>query len=142
MIVAIAERLVEQFGEALSRGERHPAGLERLLGSIAFYFDSAARDPVATKALFVLLGDGLSNPLIREPIAQLNASGARNVEAQLKAGIASGRVRAAIDSAALGLLIMAQLRGAVSFWLLSPDDIDLTRIRNEMIAAVTRSLVP
>lgn len=142
LIATLAERLVEGFGVALARSEHQPAGLPLLLTMVRFYFDSAAGDPVATKALFVLLGEGLSNPLVRERIAQLNTAGARNLAAQLKAGIAAGEIRADLDPAAEGLLILAQLRGAVGMWLLSPDAIDLTRVRDEMLAAVQRSLAP
>ena len=142
MIVMLAERLIDGFGHALARAEHHTPGLARLLGAVRFYLDSAARDPVATKALFVLLGDGLSNPLIREPIARLNASGARSFASEIRAGIEAGEVRPGVDPDGQGLLLLAQLRGAVGFWLLSPETIDLARVREEMVASVTRNLAP
>jgi AcrR family transcriptional regulator len=142
MVVLLAERLIEGFGEALARTEHHAPGLERLLGTIRFYFDSALRDPVATKALFVLLGDGLSNPLIRDPIARLNASSAGAFAAQIAAGVAAGEIRGDVDAKAQGLLILAQLRGAVGVWLLSPATIDLAQVREDVVAAVTRNLAP
>jgi AcrR family transcriptional regulator len=141
MIVMLAERLINGFGHTLAaRSEHHTPGLARLLGAVRFYLDSAARDRVATKALFVLLGDGLSNPLIREPIARLNASGARSFASEVRAGIAAGEVRPGVDPAVQGLLLLAQLRGAVGFWLLSPETIDLAQVREEVVASVTRNL--
>jgi len=140
MVVMLAERLIEGFGEALARAEHHAPGLERLLGTIRFYFDSALRDPVTSKALFVLLGDGLSNPLIREPIAGLNAASAAAFADQIRAGILAGEIRADIDAAAQGLLILTQLRGAVGVWLLSPQTIDLARVREDVVASVKRNL--
>lgn len=140
MVVMLAERLIENFGVGLARAEHHAPGLERLLGTIRFYFDSALRDPVSTKALFVLLGDGLSNPLIRGPIAELNASSAAAFGSQIRAAVAAGEVRADVDAAAQGLMILTQLRGAVGVWLMSPDTVDLARLRDDVVASVTRNL--
>jgi len=140
LIVALAERMVEGFGEALGRVERHAPGLERLLGTVRFYFDSARKDPVGTRALFVLLGDGLSNDLVRDQLAELNARSVKAFEANLAAAIRAGEARADIDAKAQALLILAGLRGAVSQWLLSPRSIDLARVRDEMAASLQRSL--
>src|SRR5258706_5773586 len=49
LIVMLARNLVEGFGRALGRSEHHPLGLQRLLGIVAFYFDSARKDPTGTR---------------------------------------------------------------------------------------------
>ena len=140
LIVALARHLVEGFGHALERAEHHRPGLARLLGAAAFYFDSARKEPAGTRALFVLLGDALSNPLIRDQIAALNARSAKAFAVNLRAAIAAGEVRPEIDAAAQGFLVLSTLRGAVSQWLLAPDAIDLVAVRDEVIAALERSL--
>ena len=140
MIAALAERLVEGFGDALARAEPSVPGLDQLLGAIRFYFDSAARDPVTTRALFVLLGEGLNNPQVQGRIAHLNAEGARHLQAQIAAAIRTGEARASINAEAEALLIMGQLRGVVGLWLLSPDTVNLPAVRDTMIAAVRRNL--
>ena len=140
LIVALARHLVDSFGRALERTERHRPGLARLLGAAAFYLDSAARDPAASRALFVLLGEALSNPLIRDQIAALNARSAKGFEFNLRAAMAAGEVRPEIDAAAEGFLVLSALRGAVGQWLLAPAAIDLTAVRDEFVAALQRSL--
>ncbi len=140
LIVALAGHLVDRFSRALSRTEHHRPGLARLLGAAAFYFDSARSDPQGTRALFVVLGDALSNPLIAEQIAALNARSAGAFEANLRAAIAAGEARADIDAAAQGLLILSGLRGAVGQWLLAPQAIDLIAVRDEFVAGLKRSL--
>jgi AcrR family transcriptional regulator len=140
LIVALARHLVESFGRALERTEYHRPGLAHLLGAAAFYFDSARKDPGASRALFVLLGDALSNPLIRDQIAALNARSARAFEANLRAAIAAGEVRPEIDAAAQGFLVLSALRGAVGQWLLAPDAIDLGAVRDEFVASLERTL--
>jgi AcrR family transcriptional regulator len=142
LIVALASHLIGNFGRALGRTEHHGPGLERLLGTAAFYFDSAGNDRTGTRALFVLLGEGLSNALVTERIAELNARSAKSFEANLGAAIASGEARADIDAGSQAILILAGLRGVVSFRLLAPDAIDLRVLRDEFVASLKRSLVP
>jgi AcrR family transcriptional regulator len=140
LIVTLAQRLVGGFGQALDRVERHPPGLERLIGIVRFYLDSARKDPVGAKALLVLLGDGLNNDLVREPLAALNARSVKAFETNLAAAIEKSEARADIDVRAQAILILATLRGVVSQWQLAPGSIDLTRVRDEMVASLKRSL--
>jgi AcrR family transcriptional regulator len=142
LIVALAGHIIESFGRALERIEHHRPGLERLLGMAAFYLDSARKEPVATRALFVLLGEGLSNQTVTERLAQLNARSAQAIETNLRAGIAAGDVRKDVDAQSQALLILAALRGAVGLWLLAPDGVDLRAVRDEFVASLRRSLVP
>jgi AcrR family transcriptional regulator len=140
LIVVLAQRLVSGFGVALERVERHPPGLERLIGTVRFYLDSARKDVVGTRALVVLLGEGQTNPLIRDQLAELNARSVGAFEANLAAGVRAGEVRAEIDAHAQALLILAALRGAVSQWLLAPEKVDLIRARDEFVRTLRRSL--
>jgi AcrR family transcriptional regulator len=140
LIVALARHLVESFGRAFERTEHRRAGLAHLLATAGFYFDSAQKTPAGTRALFVLLGDALSNPLIRDQIAALNARSAKAFEVDLRAAVAAGEVRPEIDAAAQGFLVLSALRGAVGQWLLAPDAIDLAAVRDEFVAALERSL--
>lgn len=142
LIVTLAAHLISRFGRALDRSEHHGLGLERLLGTVAFYFDSAARDPAGTRALFVLLGEGLGNALVSDRLAELNARSAKAFEINLRAAVAAGEIRDEIDARSQGILILSTLRGAVGQWLLAPGAIDLAALRAEFVASLQRSLVP
>jgi AcrR family transcriptional regulator len=142
LVVALASHLIDTFGRALERNEHHRPGLERLLGTLAFYLDSAAKTPSATRALFVVLGEGLSNPLVSDRLAQLNARSVKGIELNLRAAMAAGEVSADIDAKTRAVLILAGLRGAVGLWLLAPDAIDLGAVRDEFVASLRRSLAP
>jgi AcrR family transcriptional regulator len=143
LVVALASHVIDDFERrALKRGEHHRPGLEWLLGMLAFYLDSAAMKPSATRALFVVLGEGLSNPLVTDRLAQLNARSVKGIELSLRAAITAGEVSAAIDAKARAVLILAGLRGAVGLWLLAPGAIDLDAVRDEFIASLRRSLAP
>jgi len=142
LVVALASHLIEGFGRAVERSEYHLPGLDRLLGTAGLYFDSAGKEPATVRALFVLLGEGLSNALVTERLAQLNARSAKAFEVNLRAGVAAGDVRADIDAKSQAILILAGLRGAVGVWLLAPDAVDLRAVRNEFVASLRRSLAP
>jgi AcrR family transcriptional regulator len=140
LIVTLAGHLIHRFGRALDRTEHHARGLARLIGTVAFYFDSAGKDPVGTRALFVLLGEGLSNPLVSDRLSELNIRSASAFEVNLRAAIAAGEVRGDTDAGAQAILILAGLRGAVGLWLLAPEAIDLANVRDEFIASLKRNL--
>jgi AcrR family transcriptional regulator len=143
MVVSLVGHIIDGFLHALARAEPHDVGpLDRLLGGVAFYLKSAQRDPVGTRALFVLLGEGLNNPLVVERLAELNARSVRGFEAGLAAGVAAGEVRGDIDVESEALLILATLRGAVGQWLMAPEAIDLAAVSAAFVASLRRSLTP
>lgn len=136
LTVALARHLIDGFGRALDRTERHTRGLARLLGATAFYLDSAIKEPTGARALSVILGEGLANPLI----SALNARCVKGFECNLRAAAGGGEIRPDVDPRAQAVLILAALRGAVSQWLLAPDAIDLAAVRDEFVASLKRSL--
>ncbi|MFI4935503.1 MAG: TetR/AcrR family transcriptional regulator [Caulobacterales bacterium] len=142
MVVSLVQHIIDGFGRALLRAEHHDLGMDRLLGTVAFYFKAARRDPIGARALSVLLVEGLNNDLVADRLAALNARSAGAFEANLAAAVAAGEVRADIDVKAQAILILATLRGVVGQWLLAPHDIDLAAVSAAFITALRRSLVP
>jgi AcrR family transcriptional regulator len=140
--ITLASHLVEGFGRALDRTEHHGPGLPRLIGTVAFYFDSARKDPIRTRALFVVLAEGLNNGLISGQIAALNARSAKTFEVNIRAAVKAGDARADVDAKAMGILVLAGLRGAVGQWLLAPGEIDLDAVRDAFVRSLTLSLAP
>lgn len=142
LIVRLAEYLVDHFLEELSLVEQHPQGLARILGIVRFYLDSAARTPVRTRALYVLLGEGLNSKLVGPPLAELTARSVKEIEGNLVAGIKARNIRTGINARAQAIAILALLRGSVSQWLLSPRTVDIESLRDEAVTMLTRSLKP
>ncbi|HEY1447117.1 MAG TPA: TetR/AcrR family transcriptional regulator [Caulobacteraceae bacterium] len=142
MVVSLVQHIIDSFGRALVRAEHHDLGLDRLLGTVAFYFTQARRDPVGARALAVLLGEGLTNELVADRLAELNARSAGAFEAMLTAAAAAGEIRHDIDVRAEAILILASLRGAVGQWLLASDAIDLDAVSAAFVTALKRSLAP
>jgi AcrR family transcriptional regulator len=142
LIAVLAKHIVGGFGVGLGRVEKHEPGLERLLGTIWFYFDSAGRDPLTTRALFAILGEAVTHEALRKKIVDLNAHSIGPLENNIRAGIAQGTVRKSVNAHAQATLILSGLRGAVVQWLIDPDSIDLKALRNEFVASLKRNLAP
>jgi AcrR family transcriptional regulator len=142
LVGALAAHIVGGFGRGLVRSEKHGAGLERLLGTASFYFDSAQRDPLTTRALFAVLGEAATNAALRQKIAELNARSVKPLADSIRAGIVAGDIRKTVNAKAQAVLILSGLRGAVAQWLVDPNGIDLKALRGEFIASLKRSLAP
>jgi AcrR family transcriptional regulator len=142
LVGALATHIVSGFGRGAARAEKHPAGLERLLGVASYYFESAGRDPVRTRVLFAVLGEALTNEALRTKIGELNAHSVKPIADNIRAGIAAGDIRKSVNANATATLILSGLRGAVTQWLIDPKHIDLKTVRAEFIASLKRSLAP
>lgn len=142
LVARLAEQIVGGFGVGLGRVEKHGPGLERLIGTVAFYFDSAAQDPTTTRVLFAVLGEAVTNKTLSAKIGALNAASAKAFAVNLKAGIAAGDVRKSINARAQAMLILSGLRGAVAQWLTDPETVDLRALKSEFVASLKRNLAP
>lgn len=142
LVGALARHIVHEFGRHLVRAEKHEPGLERLLGMAVFYFDSAARGPMSTRALFAVLGEAFTNEMVRKAIAELNARSVSAIAEDIRAGIAAGEIRKGLNVKAEAALILGGLRGAAAQWLNDPDGVDLKALRNAFVAGLKRSLAP
>jgi AcrR family transcriptional regulator len=139
---ALAAHIVGDFGRGVARTEKHAAGLDRLLRIAFYYFESAARDPLRTRALFAVFGEALTNATLRKKIAELNAKSAKPLADNIRAGIAAGDIRKTINAKAQATLVLSSLRGAVVQWLIDADRIDIKALRDEFISSLKRSLAP
>jgi AcrR family transcriptional regulator len=142
LISVLAELIVGAFEVMLERAEKHAPGFERLLGTVSFYFDSALHDPRTTRALFVVLGESITNPVLKAKIASLNAHGCKVLERNIKAGIVAGDISRTVSAKAQATLILSGMRGAVALWLADPAALDLKAMRNEFVASLKRNLAP
>ena len=142
LIAALANRIVGGFGVGLGRVETHAPGIDRLLGTVAFYFDSAERDPETTRALFAILGAAVTDRSLRRKIAALNVRSSQALKVDIEAGIKDGMIARSINPRAQATLVLSSLRGAVAQWLTDPDHVDLKALKNAFMATLKRALAP
>jgi AcrR family transcriptional regulator len=142
LVAALANRIVGGFGIGLIRVETHRPGFDRLLGTVAFYFDSAMRDPETTRTLLAILGAAITDKSLRKKIAALNARSAEALRADIEAGRKEGTIARSIDPRTQATLILSSLRGAVAQWLTDPEHVDLKALKSAYIASLKRMLAP
>ncbi len=140
LIAAVARSIIGNFGDGLERRLALKPGLDGLLATAGFYFDSVARDPLTARALAVLLGEALHRPDLLVEIAKINRLGASELERQLAYGMEQGRIRPDIDVASEAVLILAGLRGAIAQWLADPSGLSIEALRDAFIINLRRSL--
>jgi hypothetical protein len=60
----------------------------------------------------------------------------------LRNGIERKEIRSDINVRAQASLILTNLRGMLTLWLLDPDHVDINSIKKEFLASLRRSLIP
>jgi AcrR family transcriptional regulator len=116
------------------------SGYDGLIESLRDYFRLPLESPTIVRAFHAVLAGALNTPAIKATVAELNRASVAEIAAGIKAGIAAGHVHADIDPDTQGVLILATLRGAVAQWLADPERIDLSRLGEDLIATLKRSL--
>ncbi|MBN9086802.1 MAG: TetR family transcriptional regulator [Reyranella sp.] len=142
LLTAVGEHIRRWFFTGLEAHLQTRRGLANLLAAIDFYFEVCGRDRAMVLALHTLLAGALNKPTLAGAVAKLNRESKRSVEVALRAGIANGEIRRAIDVDAWSIQILATVRGIIAMWLVDPDSIDLAAQRRTLVAALKRDLAP
>lgn len=140
LIAAVAAHIIERYRESLDARTSTRTGLGGLLDGLAFYLDSAARGPGPSRALLVILSEALTKPSLVPSMARVTRASRKGLVKQIQAGIDAGEIRADIDPQTQAVLLLAQLRGIVTQWLIDPKGVDIKAARDELLASVERSL--
>lgn len=127
-----------------SDGARHHLGdaqglaaLDRLVELVRYN----ALVPGLVRAFTVLMGEavGESHPA-RGWFQQRYPRRRQNIADALRAGIATGEVRADTDCDAVAVEIIAMMDGLQVQWLLDPDQVDLAKAFSHYIAGLRRAI--
>jgi AcrR family transcriptional regulator len=142
LLAAIAELIREEFFAGLKERMQERRGIANLIAGIDYYFDACRTDPTMIRALHTVLGGALHKPALAETVARLNRDSAASIEAALRGGIKKGEIRRDLDVHAWSVLVLASVRGVIAQWLVDPEHVDLTALRNGFIEAMRRAFAP
>ncbi len=142
LLVATAQYITNQFSDELIKKMHHKPGLAMLQQVITEYFIRANKGARGIKALHILLTEGVCNPVLRAPLAEINAKGIKGIAFHIRSGIDKGEIRSDIDEKAQALIIISSLRGIMAQWLVDNQRVSLAVVQKEFLASVMRSLVP
>lgn len=140
LLRALAAHIGGRFSAQLKAAPRRKPGLDAIRGHIRVYFSRADPDWTTTRALLMMLAEGLTaDSDMRADFAAYNRSALSFFEHHLKAAIDNGEIAATADPDATALLLLGALRGTMLQWLLD-DTIELHRLRDRLLAIVDRAL--
>lgn len=141
LLTAVAEHVVEAYRTRLRAGDRAeaPRGLEGVLAGVAFYVDDSRKSATRLRGFYEVLNAGLRRPAIAPAVARLNRDSVDSFARSIRAARDMGEVRPDLDPDTEAVLVLAALRGLMTQWLLAPEQIDIERSRDALVAGFRRS---
>jgi hypothetical protein len=117
-------------------------GLDRLCERVAFYIDDGCRDPQSLRAFQAILGGGLTRSELAPLVKRLNAESIDGLATLIKRARDKGEIRADARPRAEASIILASMRGVMFQWLIDPDHVKLSRVRDTLVSSIRESLLP
>jgi AcrR family transcriptional regulator len=142
LITAIANHIVDDY-TARQRADRpNRVGIAGLLDNVAYYIESGRSNVVTLRAFHSVLAAALKQTPLSDSIAKLNRASVYSFTKMIRSGIERNEIRADVNARAQASLIILQLRGMLTLWLLDPEHVDLDAIKKEFLSNLRRSLIP
>ena len=142
LLSALADHITEGYASRLRKIVQPDEGLEGLLKVVAFCLDDCERDPKSIRAFQVILGAGLTCPEVAPLVMRLNRQSVDDLGTLIRTGRDKGEVRADIRARAAASHILASLRGVMFQWLMDPNHVPLSHVRDSLVASIRKSLAP
>lgn len=142
LLRALTAHIGARFNAQLEAAPRRTPGLDAIRGNISVYFNRTDHDWTATRALLMILVEGVTGDSdMRDDFAAYNRSALAFFEHHLAVGMQRGEVARDADPAATAVLLLGALRGTMLQWFLD-DSIPLSRLRDRLLAIVDTALPP
>lgn len=140
LLEALSDHIMAGYVERMRSATMAGHGLERLLNVLEFAIDDAARNPTAARAYQTIMAAGLSRPELRPTVERITRQGVDDFAGLISQGRDKGEIRADARPRAEASIILASLRGVIFQWLILPDHVSLSRMRESLVATVRNSL--
>jgi AcrR family transcriptional regulator len=142
LVAAIATHIVADYAQRLRGNSGGRKGLDGFLYSVGFYIDSGRNRILQLRAFHAVLGSSLTQPAISQAIADLNRQSVESFAQGMRMCIKQGAIRKDIDPTAQATLLLSELRGVMSQWLIDQDGVDLDATKTQLLENLRRSLSP
>ena len=140
LLRALAAHITARFQAQIRAAPRRKPGLDALRGSIAVYFGRSDQHWTTTRALLVMMTEGLMDDAeLRTDMAAYNRQALVFFETEIGHGMAAGEIRSDTDPAAAAVMLLGALRGVMLQSLLD-SSISLNKVRDSLLAVVDRAL--
>jgi AcrR family transcriptional regulator len=140
MLHALADHIVAEYSVRVRSGPIASHGLQRLIDVIIFCVNDAERDPTTVRVYQALLGAGLTRTDLRPLGARIARQAVDDIAGLIRDARSLGEVRQDVHARTEASLIIAALRGVLFQWLINPDHVSLSRMRDSLVANVRSAL--
>ena len=142
LVAALADHIMASYALRVRATIMPGEGLDRLCERVAFYIDDGCRDPKSLRAFQAILGGGLTRPELAPLVKRLNAESIDGLADLIKRAREEGEIRADARPRAEASIILASMRGVMFQWLIDPDHVKLSRVRDTLVSNIRKSLLP
>ena len=142
LVSALADHILGSYAVRVREALNPADGLDSLCERVAFYVDDGVRDPVSLRAFMGILSAGTTNTELAALVARLTRESVDGLADLIKRARDKGEIRADARPRAEASIILASMRGVMFQWLINPDHVTLSRVRDSLVANIRRSLAP
>lgn len=140
MLHALADHIMASYVERLRTAPMATEGLERLCDVVTFCIDDAVRDPTSVRAYQAIIAGGLTRPEMHSVVDRMTQFSLDDLAGLIRDGRDRGEVRADVRPRAEASIILASMRGVLFQWLINPDHVSLSRVRDSLVANIRTTL--
>jgi len=142
LVRALCALIRDTFQDDLQAAPARAPGLDALRGNVDVYFGRGRRRRTTTRALLAMMTEAFMGvPGLRQEMTAYNRIAVEAFARDIRDAIAAGEVRADVDPRGTAVLVLGAMRGAMQQWLVD-ESIDLVAVRDLLLAAIDRLLVP
>lgn len=142
MVAALVSYILESYAVRIRKTVQHTEGLDALCDHVSFYIDDGLRDPVSLRAFLNILSSGAGPTELAQNVAHITREAIDGIADLIKRAREKGEIRADARPRAEASIIIASMRGVMFQWLINPDHVSLSRVRDCLIDNIRRSLAP
>lgn len=140
LIHALADHILAGYAERMRSGSTPSQGLDMLLDLIRFCIDDAIENEESLRAYQTILINGITRPELKPLVDRMIQQSINDIAGLIILAQEFGDVRTDIDPYAEASIIIASMRGVMFQWLINPDHVSLSRVRDSLVRNVRTTL--
>jgi AcrR family transcriptional regulator len=142
LVAALVDSIIAGYAPRVRASLEPGDGLERLLERIGYYIDDACRDPLTLKVFQSILVAGLTKPELNPLVTRLNNESIDGIAALIKSARDNGEIRADARPRAEASIILSSMRGVMFLWLIDPNHVSISTVKDTLIRNIRIALAP
>jgi AcrR family transcriptional regulator len=140
LIQALTDHILAGYAERMRSGSTPHQGLDLLCDVVGFCFDDAIHNPIAVRAYQIILIGGLTRPELKPMVDGMTRQSIDDIAGLVMQARELGEVRADVRPLAEASIIISSIRGVLFQWLINPDHVSLSHMRECLVANVRTTL--